>query len=86
MHHYGVLAVMARIGVSAHRRRLGEAIRIRRRNLKLSQEKLAEKVDCHRNYVGSVERGEQNLTVDMLMRFAKALGCSLAELSREARV
>lgn len=73
-------------GIPAHRRRLGDAIRNRRRNLKLSQEGLAERVDCHRNYVGSVERGEQNVTVDVLMRFTKALGCSLAELTGAARV
>ena len=43
-------------------------------------EALAEKVDCHRNYVGRVERGEQNLTVEMLWRFADALGCDAASL------
>ncbi|OGV68968.1 MAG: hypothetical protein A2283_17015 [Lentisphaerae bacterium RIFOXYA12_FULL_48_11] len=56
-----------------HRRQLGESIRRRRQNMSLSQESLAELVDCHRNYVGNVERGEQNITLDMLVRFAKAL-------------
>lgn len=55
------------------RKILGETIRGRRKRLSLSQERLAELVNCHRNYVGNVERGEQNLTVDMLIRFAKAL-------------
>ena len=86
MHHYGVLLVMANVGVPLHRRRLGDAVRTRRRSLKLSQEQLAERVDCHRNYVGSVERGEQNVTVDMLMRFSKALGCSVAELTQAAKI
>lgn len=86
MHHYGVLPLMANDRVPLHRRRLGDAVRTRRRSLKLSQEELAERVDCHRNYVGSVERGEQNVTVDMLMRFAKALGCSLAELTQGAKI
>jgi len=48
----------------------------------LSQEQLAERVDCHRNYVGNVERGEQNVTVDMLARFAGALGTGMPELFR----
>ena len=69
-----------------HRRRLGGAIRDRRRSLKLSQEQLAEKVDCHRNYVGSIERGEQNLTLDMLVRFAKALGYTIEELAKGSRL
>ena len=33
----------------------------------LSQEEFAEKVDCHRNFVGRIERGEQNPTVDTLV-------------------
>jgi transcriptional regulator with XRE-family HTH domain len=65
---------------SVHRKRLGEAIRKRRKIRKLSQEDLAELVDCHRNYVGNVERGEQNLTVDMLVRFAGALEVKTAQL------
>lgn len=56
-----------------HLRQLGETIRRRRQSMDLSQERLAELVDCHRNYVGNVERGEQNITVDMLVRFARAL-------------
>ena len=59
---------------------MGGAIRAQRVELGLSQEALAEKVDCHRNYVGWVERGEQNLTVEMLWRFADALGCDAAVL------
>jgi transcriptional regulator with XRE-family HTH domain len=67
-----------------YRVRLGAVIRTRRLSLYLSQEKLAERVDCHRNYVGKVERGEQNLTLDMLVRFAMGLQCRASELLREA--
>jgi DNA-binding XRE family transcriptional regulator len=76
---------MTRPGIPAHRKRLGDAVRKRRLSLELSQEELAERIDCHRNYVGSVERGEQNVTIDMLMRFTKALGCTLGDLVREGR-
>jgi transcriptional regulator with XRE-family HTH domain len=50
----------------------------------LSQEKLGEMVDCHRNYVGLIERGQQNITIDMLGRFAGALKCAIADLMGEA--
>ena len=70
-------------GEVKRRRNLGNAIRRRRSDVSLSQEKLAEVVGCHRNYVGKVERGEQNLTVEMLWRFARALGCDAAELLGE---
>ena len=83
MHYYAVLASMKR-NRESNRTKLGDAIRSRRTGLGISQEKLAEFVDCHRNYVGLVERGEHNLTVDMLCRFAKGLRSSVADLMREA--
>ena len=45
-----------------------------------SQEKLAEKSDLHHNYVGDIERGEENVSVDALMRIAAALKISLTDL------
>jgi transcriptional regulator with XRE-family HTH domain len=62
------------------RKLLGSAIRARRQKIGLSQEKLAEKADVHRNYIGLVERGEQNLTVELLVRISNALGCKPSEL------
>lgn len=47
-----------------------------------SQEKLAEKADLHRNYVGDIERGEENVSVDALMRIANALKVQLGDLVR----
>ena len=69
-----------------HRRQLGLAVRSRREVAHLSQEKLAELAEVHRNYVGLVERGEQNLTVDSLVRIAKALKCRASELLAAAGV
>ncbi len=52
----------------------------------LSQEAFAEVVDCHRNYVSLVERGQQNITIDMLGRFAIGLECSVTDLVSGARL
>ncbi|MGZ3100515.1 helix-turn-helix domain-containing protein [Streptomyces sp. H72] len=46
----------------------------------LSQEGLAELAVLHRTYVGSVERGERNISLVNIHRLARALGVAPAEL------
>jgi transcriptional regulator with XRE-family HTH domain len=43
---------------------VGQRIRNYRTNLGLSQEKLAELAGCHPTYIGQVERGEKNATLE----------------------
>jgi len=45
-----------------------------------SQEKMAEECGLHRTYVGAIERGERNVTLETLNALALALGVSAAEL------
>lgn len=56
-----------------------------RRSRNLSQEGLAEICGLHRTYVGSVERGERNITLSSLEVLAAALGVSVSELLTESR-
>jgi transcriptional regulator with XRE-family HTH domain len=49
----------------------------------LSQEALAEVSGLHRTYVGSVERGERNVSIDNMERLAKALEVDMAELLKD---
>jgi len=70
------------VKIPKYRKTLGENIRLYRRNLKWSQEKLAEKADLHPNYIGDIERGEENVSVDALMRIATAMSLSLNKLVR----
>jgi transcriptional regulator with XRE-family HTH domain len=58
----------------------GGLVRSRRERAGLSQEQLAFRVGLHRTYVGSVERGERNITLANIYRLATALGCRVTEL------
>ena len=50
-----------------------------RRDLAISQEELAARAGLHRNYVGSIERGERDVSITALDRLTRALGSSLLE-------
>jgi transcriptional regulator with XRE-family HTH domain len=60
-----------------------ENVRRARRLRNLSQERLAELAGLHRTYVGSVERGERNISIDNIEALALALKMSCAELLAE---
>lgn len=59
---------------------VGQRIRNYRLQRGLSQEKLAELSGCHPTYIGQLERGEKNATLDSIARIASALQISLSEL------
>ena len=59
---------------------LGQRIRNYRTAKHLSQEKLAELSDCHPTYIGQIERGEKNATLERIAKIASALQVSLSEL------
>lgn len=59
---------------------IGQRIRNYRTQKKLSQEKLAELSGCHHTYIGQVERGEKNATLESIEKIASALNVSLAQL------
>jgi transcriptional regulator with XRE-family HTH domain len=59
---------------------LGKQVRKLRLERGLSQEKLAELANLHRNYVGGVERGERNIAIINIVALAHSLRVRPAKL------
>jgi len=59
---------------------LAANIRAFREEKSLSQEEFADICGLHRTYIGSVERGERNVTLSTLEVFAAAMGVSVPQL------
>jgi transcriptional regulator with XRE-family HTH domain len=59
---------------------LGKKIREEREKMGVSQERLGKLAKVHRTYVGMVERGEKNITIANMHKFAQALGLQVRDL------
>ncbi len=62
---------------------LGRRVRAARIALGFSQEELAYESDIDRSYIGGVERGERNITFNVLCKIATALRCDVAALTKD---
>lgn len=60
--------------------KFGKRIRELRKGSDLSQKQLAELTGFHKNYVGMIERGERNPSLENIEVFANAFEMSLSEL------
>ncbi len=66
--------------MSGLNKQFGEKIRAVRKSRGLSQDKLAELSKIDRSYIGRIDRGEVNITLDKLYTLADALACSPCDL------
>jgi transcriptional regulator with XRE-family HTH domain len=62
------------------RKRFGKRLRELRKKAGFSQEGFADHCDFDRSYVGQVERGEKNVSLLNIERFASSLDMTLPEL------
>jgi len=59
---------------------LGQRIRHYRKQQKMSQEQLAEFSDLHPTYIGQIERGEKNATIESIYKISTALKIPISTL------
>jgi len=60
--------------------KFGARLRAKRKECGISQDDLALQSGIDRSYVGRIERGEVNITLDKVYRLASALKCETKEL------
>jgi transcriptional regulator with XRE-family HTH domain len=66
-------------------KQFGANVRSLRQKMGISQEKLAELANLHRTYVGSIERGERNVSLENIGKIARALGVHPKELLADSK-
>lgn len=52
---------------------IGHVLRMRRYDLRLSQDDLAKRAGMHRSYISGIENGSKNISISMFLRIADAL-------------
>ena len=68
------------MNITSTRKRFGKKLRELRKQIGISQEELGFRAGLHRTYIGSIERGEQNISVDNIHKLARALKIKTEEL------
>lgn len=63
--------------------RFGKKVREERKKLDLSQEEFADRASVHRTYIGMIERGEKNITLENIEKVVKALNLKLSDFFRD---
>lgn len=61
-------------------KKLGERIKMLRKEKNLSQEKFALLIDMDRTYFATVESGKRNISLKNIEKIANGLGVSISEL------
>ncbi|KQB80246.1 MULTISPECIES: helix-turn-helix domain-containing protein [Leuconostoc] len=61
-------------------KKLGDNVRTLRLERGYSQEVFAELVGVHRTYIGMIERGEKNVTLETIVKLSRALDTSISDL------
>ncbi|EGQ8027518.1 TPA: XRE family transcriptional regulator [Vibrio vulnificus] len=61
-------------------KRFGTNLRNKRRDKGVSQDQLALQANIDRSYVGRIERGEVNITLEKAYQLAHVLECDVREL------
>lgn len=65
---------------------LGERIRELRKSAGITQEELGEKAELSYKFIGELERGQVNVSLDSIARIAEALGVKIGDLFSKEKI
>lgn len=68
------------------KKQFGKNIVTLRKERNLSQEDLAAISNLHRTYIGSVERGERNISIEAISQIAVAFKIDISELFKGIKI
>lgn len=68
------------------RKRLGMRIREMRKSAGMTQEELGERASLNYKFIGELERGRVNVSIDSIARIAGALGVRIGDLFSKEKV
>ena len=74
---------MKKRGNADVRERFGVAVKIRREEMGLTQEDLAERAGINRTYLSDIERGSRNVSLVNIERIAAALSQTMSSLFQQ---
>lgn len=58
----------------------GRQVKHFRKERRLSQEELAERCGLHSTYIGQIERGEKNVSLESIQKLSRGLGVPISKL------
>lgn len=58
---------------------IGKNIKLRRRQLGIYQDELAQKVGCSQAHISKIEHG-QDLSITLLIKISEVLNCQIADI------
>jgi len=68
------------------RKKLGERIRELRKSIGITQEELGEKAELNYKFIGELERGQVNVSLDSIVRIADALEVKIGDLFSKEKI
>lgn len=71
---------MDKVDLKRVKLKFGQRVRELRKERGWSQEEFAERCDLHRTYIGAIERGEQNVSLENISKIAAALRLDLVKV------